>query len=586
VSPLTRKLKNAEPSQTSSSVEALLNRVPAVLYVEERPTGACNDGRPVFVNSEVEKLLGYPSSAFLAGSTLWYDLILPEDRDKLSAPVPHLRADDDRVVARSEYRMRTAGGRVIWVRDEATVSASGKPGIALWQGVVTDVTNEHEIGDKLRFAANHDSLTDLPNRAHLRHALNVALRAGDREGDCFSLLFMDLDDFKHVNDTLGHATGDELLILVAARLRKLVRDGDTVARLGGDEFAVILPRAEEAVARAVAMRINESLREPFVLANTAVSIGCSIGIACYPFQGAITESEMMRLADLAMYSAKRRHVGIALYDPSDDDPIIRAGLTRRDELRVAVEKNQFVLFFQPLLNLHTDSVDAVEALIRWQHPVDGLLSPGAFLPLAEQIGLIRRLDLFALDAACTQAAAWKAAGRSLRVAINISRTSLIDETFSTEVAGALLNHGLEGPEIEIEITEVGAASDPRASEWFAERLAAMGVRLSIDDFGTGSNSLTQFRRLQASTLKVDKSFIDDVTTDEANAGIVEWIIALGRRFKRCVVAEGIETAEQLAWVRAAGADYAQGYFVNHALSVADFDAWHDQQALEATDDDA
>jgi len=547
------------------------------MYLDERPIGQfC--GQPVYLNPEVEQLLGYCPESFLEGSTLWLDLVLPEDRDKLSAPHPHMELSDERIIARSEYRMTRQDGRIIWVRDEAIITMGDEPGMALWHGVVTDTTREHEIGDQLRYQANHDTLTSLPNRTHLQIALSAALKEGLADHSCFSLLFMDLDDFKRVNDTFGHAVGDELLVAVAERISQFVRAGDTIARLGGDEFAVVLPHAAEVEAYAVAERINKALCGVFKLSIGKVSVGCSIGISCYPDHHADTEVEMMRLADLAMYAAKRGHLSVWLYTPELDNPAVRASLLRREELRLAIEQHQFVFHFQPLLNLATGRVDAVETLIRWPNATGNLMAPIEFLPLAEQTGLIRQIDTCALEAGCAQAAAWRDAGRHIRVALNISRFSLCDENFSSEVQGALFRHGLSGPEIEIEVTEEGAASDPAAFAWLAERLSSLGVRLSIDDFGTGASSLTRLLNLRESisTLKIDRSFVSSADTDVAHAAIVETITNLGHKFSQTVIAEGVETQTQLFLIHALGVDYAQGYFISRPLSAEKLNLWLDE----------
>jgi diguanylate cyclase (GGDEF)-like protein/PAS domain S-box-containing protein len=570
------KRRSPTPNKSSTLQDILLRKVPAVLYLEKRGKVTTGDSeRPsntlVYINPEVERLLGYTAEEFLANPPLWESLVLPGDVEAYHHPRKEIQ--DERIFAHGEYRMQTLDKRIVWVRDEAVVSYdTDEPEIALWQGVISDVTREREIRERLTYQGNFDDLTKLHNRAHLRTAIKTALFASANGGN-FSLLFMDLDDFKHVNDTLGHALGDDLLIKVAGRLKEYVRAGDTVARLGGDEFAVVLAGGNEASAILVAERMNLALRETFNLDGTPVNIGVSIGISCYPDHKVADEGEMMRLADLAMYQAKRTHAGVAVYDPVFDDPLTRAGLARRDELRVAVEEGQFVLFYQPLLNLHNNQIEAVEALIRWPRPNGEMLSPADFLSMAEQTGLIRQIDLFALNAACAQVAAWRAKNLDLRISINISRLSLLDEAFCAEMKALQIVYQLEGPEIEIEMTEDGAALDPRAAELFAARMTEMGVRLSIDDFGVGASSLRQFRRMQAGTVKIDKSFTKDILGDTEDRIIVEFMISLGHRFKRTVVVEGIESAEQLAMMRELGADYAQGYYLSYPLAADELLPW-------------
>jgi len=583
------KRKLPAHNQNSALQDILLSKVPAVLYLEKRDRATPDDlARPantlIYLNPEVERLLGYTADEFLVNPPLWESLILPEDLTAYYHPRREIQGE--RIFAHGEYRMQTLDKRIIWVRDEAVISyVPDEPEVALWQGVISDITREREIRERLTYQGNFDDLTKLHNRANLRAAIKTALLASAK-GTNFSLLFMDLDDFKHVNDTLGHELGDDLLVKVANRLKEYVRAGDTVARLGGDEFAVVLAGANEVSAILVAERMNMALRETFNLNGTPVNIGVSIGISCYPDHKATDEGKMMRLADLAMYQAKRTHCGVAVYDPVFDDPLTRAGLARRDELRAAVESGQFVLFYQPLLNLRNNRIEAVEALIRWPRPNGEVLSPADFLAMAEQTGLVRQIDLFALNAACAQVAAWREMKINLRISVNISRLSLLDEAFCAEMKALQIAYQLEGPEIEIEITEDGAALDPRAAELFAARMTEMGVRLSIDDFGVGASSLRQFRRMQAGTVKIDKSFTKDILSDAEDRTIVEFMIALGHRFNRTVVVEGIESAEQLAMIRELGGDYAQGYHLSHPLAADELVTWLEARNLEEAEDES
>ena len=552
-------------------IVSLLERVPVVTYLDrlDQPSGRRTR---VFTSPQVFNMLGHTPDEIAQDGTLWRSMIDPRDvaeMDSRGYPVDHAPGE----TLRSEYRMHTNDGRTVWVRDEVVVSVDETGGPTYLHGAIHDITREHEVEAQTRFAAQHDSLTGLLNRALLRGTLANAIEEADRSGRGFSLLFMDLDEFKDINDTLGHEFGDRVLIAVGRRLQNSLREGDVVARLGGDEFAAVLHGAGSESAAAVARDLAETVEAPLLLDGIPVTVGCSIGVASYPEHQAATDGDMMRIADVAMYAAKRSRSRVAVFEKGLEDAIDRNGFAHLGELHAALERKEFTLFYQPWLNGRDGGVSACEALIRWNHPTRGLVAPGEFLPLAERAGLIRALDLCVLDIACAQAAAWRAAGLGIRIGVNASRASLLDDDFSAAVAGALHHYQLDGSEIEIEITENGVLGDPEQAAFFAERLSTLGVRLAIDDFGTGYSSLVQFRKMRVSTLKIDQSFVRGMLSDDDDATIVKSVLNLGHDFGQEVVAEGVEDEATMDMLRKLGVDYIQGYVVARPMPVGAFEAW-------------
>jgi diguanylate cyclase (GGDEF)-like protein len=406
-------------------------------------------------------------------------------------------------------------------------------------------------------AALHDPLTGLPNRALFADRLDHAVRAASRDPAPFSVLMLDLDRFKEINDTLGHATGDLLLQAVGPRLESALRPGDTVARLGGDEFALLLPSAGSEDARAVATRALAALREPFALPSITVSIDASVGIVTSPTHGRDAETLMQRV-DVAMYLAKGQGGGDMLYDAARD-PYDPERLAFAGDLRRAIDDDELELHYQPKFDTHTLEVTTVEALVRWLHPDRGLLGPDQFIPLAEHTGAIRALTLLVLRKAVRQVAAWRASGLDLCVAVNLSVANLLDDGLVDDVADILEREDVPARYLELEITESTLMTDPERATTLLEELAAMGVQLSIDDFGTGYSSLAYLRRLPIKEIKIDRAFVRHLAVDESDATIVRSTIELSHSLDLAVVAEGVEDARSLERLRDFGCDRAQGF---------------------------
>jgi diguanylate cyclase (GGDEF)-like protein len=425
---------------------------------------------------------------------------------------------------------------------------------------------------RLRHQALHDGLTNLPNRTFLYRRIERAIGPAQRGDGVAALLLIDLDRFKEVNDTLGHDHGDELLVEVAGRLRGALRRGDTLARLGGDEFAVLLCDLPDRSAVAeLAGRLHDALRRPFALRGVAVELEASIGAALCPDHGTDVNTLVQR-ADVAMYDAKRSKTAVSTYSP-DRDPYSADRLGLLAELRRALACDELVLHYQPKVAVDGGAVTGVEALVRWQHPERGLLAPGEFVPLAERTGTVTDLTRWVLDAALAQCRRWRDAGLDLPVAINLAAANIVDATLPDAVAAALERHGVPADRLECEISEDTVMADPLRAMDVLGRLRDMGLRLSLDDFGTGHSSLAYLKRLPLDEVKIDRSFVLGMTEDENDAVIVRSTIDLARNLGLDVVAEGVENAAILAGLGALRCDIAQGFHLSRPLPPAELEAW-------------
>jgi diguanylate cyclase (GGDEF)-like protein len=424
--------------------------------------------------------------------------------------------------------------------------------------------NEHQ--------ALHDSLTDLPNRTLFHDRVRHALASAHRDHVPAAVMIMDLDRFKEVNDTLGHASGDELLKQVGVRLSESLRESDTVARLGGDEFGVLLPKVVDAEAAvAVARKLRTTLEEPFTIHGLALQMEASIGIALYPEHGDDVQSLLQR-ADVAMYVAKEHPAGCEVYTRERDD-YSPDRLTLLTGLRRAIDRGELLLHYQPKADLRTGEILGVEALVRWQHPERGMIPPDEFIPAAQKTGVIGPLTMFVLDEALRQCRTWLLQGVELCVAVNLSTRNLLDLHLPEAVAELLARWEVPAGLLELEITESTILADPVRAMQILSRLDEMGVRLSIDDFGTGYSSLAYLKRLPVDELKIDKSFILGMDEGENDEVIVRSTIDLGRNLGLRVVAEGVESPQ--AWSRLAqlGCNVAQGYFLSRPVPAEQLTQW-------------
>ncbi|MFT5045572.1 MAG: diguanylate cyclase (GGDEF)-like protein, partial [Porticoccaceae bacterium] len=455
---------------------------------------------------------------------------------------------------------------------------------------VQDITERIDAQKQIHNLAYYDLVTGLPNRAQLSEQLRYTLKLSKRNDSKFSVLFLDLDHFKQVNDTLGHDAGDELLQQVANRLTSVVRETDmiiggngadtdlesqhTVARLGGDEFVVLLSvinRAEDAAR--VAERIAQAIGMPYELGNNTVNVTTTIGISVYPADGDDFES-MMKSADIAMYHAKESgRNGYQFYSRNIHEQAL-ARFSLEADLRVAIETDQLTVAYQPKIDMKTGELSGVEALTRWRHPEKGTMDPSVFIPLAEETGLIIPLGRWVLRQACEQMQRWVKAGwPPMVMAVNCSAVQFTKSNVIEDINEAIRFSGLDPKYLEIELTESLLLQDGEKGIQILKDMKELGIQVAIDDFGTGFSSLSYLKRLPVDKLKIDKSFVDDLATDSGDAAIVTAIITLSHNLNLTVVAEGVETQEQYDILRSYKCNEAQGYLISRPLEIDDFETW-------------
>ncbi|MEY2891624.1 MAG: hypothetical protein RJA98_1532 [Pseudomonadota bacterium] len=437
-----------------------------------------------------------------------------------------------------------------------------------------DISERLEASRRIDTLALTDALTALPNRQALAHRVDFLLALAAREGDPFALMFLNIDHFKHINDTLGHAFGDRVLREVAERLKGSLRQVDTVARLGGDEFVVLVHQADHAGAEASARRLLDAMQAPFLHGGLSFTVTCSIGIALHPLDGH-TLDELLTRADAAMSSVKEAgRASFRFHQARFDAEAVdgRSRLRLDHAMRLALPAHHFQLHYQPQVDMRTGAVGSVEALIRWHDPVLGDVSPGEFIPVAEESGFIVAIGAWVLREAVRQAAEWQRTGLPLVVSVNVSALQFQQEGFVDSVATALRQAELAPEWLELELTESILVQDVNQALQRLNMLARLGVKLAIDDFGTGYSSLAYLKRFPIDRLKIDRSFVNGLPTDESDVGIASAIVNMARALRLEVVAEGVETAAQAQFLREAGCDQYQGFLYSRALPAAELRA--------------
>jgi len=519
-------------------------------------------------SEETYRVFGHAPGSFSPTADVFFCRVHPDDRPHLTRATR--RAVADGVPFSLEHRAVLADGRerMVHLRGELVRDADGQPRKLV--GTVQDVTDRKELEALLAHRAFHDPLTDLPNRDLFSRRLEQALARSEGGRPSLAVLFLDLDGFKLVNDTLGHQAGDQLLVAAAGRLRACLGPSDTVARFGGDEFAVLLHEATRHSAAFVAECLVAALRPPFPLAGREACISASIGVATVgPCLG--SADDLLRAADIALYRAKAAGRGaFAFYEPGMEGPLV-ARLGRESGLRRAIERGELRLAYQPVVELATGQIAGIEALVRWQHPTRGLLLPDAFVPLAEESGLIVALGRWVLAEACRQAAAWqdRAGGRPpVSVSVNLSARQFQGTNLVTEVRRALAEAGLEPSCLEVEMTESAAMGDLVATRRTLREFRDLRVRVAIDDFGIGHSSLGRLRELAPDALKIDRSLVAGLGDDAGSRAILRAATTLGHDLGMTVTAEGIETAEQAAQLQLLGVRLGQGFYFAPPLDAA------------------
>ncbi|MCX7684521.1 MAG: EAL domain-containing protein [Acetobacteraceae bacterium] len=567
----SERLRVALMQESREALAQLIDTLPAMISAADAA------GRVVFVNARQAALAGRPPAQLIGQDV---ELLFGAERAAFG------RELDAEVFARGEAlpgfeegATGPDGTRIELFTTKAPLrDAEGRVVAVLTTSL--DITDRKQAEERLLHLAQHDPLTALPNRSYLAERLRERCAQGRRSEDPFALHVLDLDRFKGVNDALGHQAGDRLLAQAARRLRAAVREGDLVARLGGDEFAILQrDAATPADAAHLADRVLSALARPFRLGGHSVATSASLGVTLCP-KDATTADELLRNAELAMYRAKatgRNRFGF--FDPDMDADAQRA-LQLEGELRRALARREFELVWQPQVNLRTGRICGAEALLRWRHAARGIVSPAEFLQLAEETGLIAPITEWALAAACAQGVAWqKRRPGGLRVSANLSPSLFGSRDVRDMVVDALATSGLDPSLLDIEITERVLLDKVEEMAATLRSLREIGVSFSIDDFGTGYSSLAHARNFPVQRLKVDQAFIANLPSDRADAAIVGAIVSLAHGLGMDVVAEGVETAEQLAALRRLGCDEVQGYFVREPVTAAELEAMLDADVV-------
>ncbi|QGY03564.1 EAL domain-containing protein [Methylobacterium mesophilicum SR1.6/6] len=524
-----------------SRMRLLSNLAHEVLFIHR-------DGEVLEVNDAGARLFAMPSEQIIGRPVL--DLFSQADTPAL---LRRTRCRSEELLP-EEFEIRTAAGTHVPVELSCrTIEFGGKPATAV---ALRDLTDRKRDEARIRHLALHDALTDLPNRYLLEQRLGPALDVAASDGTGVAVIYLDLDRFKAVNDLHGHAAGDALLVQATKRMLTELRPTDTLARVGGDEFVVVLTgaRAPQRVAE-IAGRLIEGLRRPFRIDDHRVEIGASAGVALYPGDGSTAES-LLRAADTALYRVKDEGRGAVRFFEAAMDAQLQARQRLEHELGGAIDRDELRLFYQPIVNARTGEIETFEALIRWQHPERGFVSPAEFIPVAEQADLIGRIGEWVIDTACAAAAAWP---QPWRVSVNVSPTQFRQSDVPALVAAALARHGLAPARLVVEITESVFIQDASAAVAVLTRLRELGVRLALDDFGTGYSSLSYLQQFRFDKIKVDQSFVRRLGQHADTLAIVRAIVNLGHNLGLQVTVEGVETAEQLVILRELHCEQMQGY---------------------------
>ncbi len=564
-----RKQVEEALKKANTRLNYLLNYSPTVIYSLQIEPASSRGPFPItFVSENIRALLGYETAECLTDPNWWINHIHPEDQ-------PHVLARQATVFYHDfldyEYRFQHKDGTYRWIHDKIRVvyNAAGRP-IDL-VGSWMDITERKQAEEIVRYLAYYDALTGLPNRMLFNDRLTLAIAHARRNKQKLAIMFLDLDRFKTINDTLGYAVGDRLLQGVAERLKNYLRGEDTLARLGSDRFMLLLPGIiqVEDVAK-IAQKLLEAFKRPFHFGDHELYVAASIGITLYPNDGEDIQT-LMKNADTALYRAKEQgRDTYQFYTPSMNATALER-LKLENSLRRALEREEFVIYYQPQVSLSTGEIVGVEALVRWQHPDLGMVPPMQFIPLAEETGLIVPLGLWVLREACAQNKAWQKSGLpALCMAVNISARLFKQPDLVETIARILKETQLDPNYLELELTEGTIMENAEAAIKTLHQLKEMGVHLSIDDFGTGYSSLSYLKRFPIDTLKIDRSFVWDITTDPDDAAITVLIINMAHNLGLKVVAEGVETKEQLEFLRSHHCDLFQGYLFSQPISAEAF----------------
>ncbi|MFT4712786.1 MAG: diguanylate cyclase (GGDEF)-like protein/PAS domain S-box-containing protein [Candidatus Azotimanducaceae bacterium] len=529
-----------------------------------------SEGRFTFLNDAIYQTLGYNKSELIGHH--YSEIVFGASADDAKYVFTERRSDD-RKSSNVEIQLKSLGEHGAKFFDTSSMSVTlnhhelTNDVFQGTYGVARDVTEKKRAQEMIRFQAYHDLLTKLPNRALMEDRLGIAITQANRNRQNLAVMFLDLDRFKWVNDTLGHAMGDRLLQSVSKRLEKCLRKGDTLARFGGDEFALILPQLQRHKdAETIAKKILSEFREPFVIDKHELFVSASIGIAVFPEAGENADA-LIRSADLAMYCVKDSGKnGFEFYN-ADMNELSNARLTIERELRGALANGDLRVCYQPQVNAITEKIVGFEALIRWEHPQNGLVYPSDFIPVAEETGLILEVGNFVLETACADIQRWRESGlENVRVSINFSAPQVDQDDFIERIVDTMARYEVPGNCLEVEITENIIMTDMSQVILKLRELAELGIKVAVDDFGTGYSSLSYLQQFPINTLKIDKSFVSTIEINEGGTSIVNAIVAMAQGLKLNLIAEGVETDPQLEYLRKLGCEEIQGWLFGKAES--------------------
>ncbi|MFD1358568.1 putative bifunctional diguanylate cyclase/phosphodiesterase [Fictibacillus halophilus] len=510
----------------------------------------------LLITSGIEKLYGYPLQAFYDDVDLWKKVIHPDD---LEITITRASDIEKGIIATSEYRILRPDGDIRWIQDRGIPFLNDKGELVDFNSILIDITERKHAEMTINQMAYFDELTGLPNRNGFMETFEQKMNEVDLKQGNLALLYLDLDRFNVLNDTLGHSFGDLLLQKVADLLKSTVAGKGQVFRRGGDEFLILLEFKDAAEVRTVAEDIICSFTKPFLLSGKEVFTTPSIGISLYPGNGSDSDT-LLKRADAALYQAKDRGRNTYQFFTEQHDGKMERRLNLEHGLRKALKKNELFLVYQPQVQFHTKKISGVEALLRWNKDSEGIISPGEFIPIAEDTGMILPIGEWVLKNACLQGSKWHQNGFSdLLISVNISVRQLLEESFVDRVESILIETHFPASSLELEITESTTMESMEETLPVLNRLREKGIRISIDDFGTGYSSLTYLRQLPVDTLKIDKMFIDDILTDPKAGAIVKTIIDMGHNLSFHVIAEGIESCKQIDFLLEQGCMYGQGY---------------------------
>ena len=577
----------AELHEANTKYGALVEQIPAIVYVDI----ADDDMSTTYVSPQIQEILGYNQQEYIEDPQLWENILHPDDREEAKATYLRGRESGDPFVF--EYRLLARDGRTVWFRDSAIVLTDAHGRAEYIQGVMLDITDGKLAEERIAFLAYHDRLTGLPNRTMFDELLGLSLARAKRHDLGVVVVTVDLDDFKLVNDSLGHEAGNILLVQFAQRLGDATRETDLVARPGGDEFLLLLsdldrsrggPGGHESVsvaAESVALRIQEALRTPFTIGDTELYVTASLGISQFP-EDASDPPTLLKNAETAMFRSKRSGPGgYVLHAKDDADSIVRLSMSTR--LRRAVEQEQWMLHYQPLIDLTSAGMIGVEALIRWPEPNGGLVPPGDFIPLAEEMGLIEAIGAWVIDEVCRQDRVWREQGLELDISFNLSPRQLWQDDIADRIVTPILGSGMDPTRVTVEITESTAMTNPDRTLGILHELHARGLKLAIDDFGTGYSSLARLRYMPVDVLKIDRSFVRELDRDEQNASMVSAMVALASNLGMIPLAEGIETEAEWHALMARGCERGQGFFFSRPVPADEIVAIHRRAFLHVVE---